>query len=334
MGAIDIAVIRALHLGDLLCTIPAIRALRLAGPRSRIVLIGLPWAGDFCARYPHYFDGFLPFPGWPGIPEGDRGDQAIRALREFHGAIPRPFDLLLQIHGDGTYMNDFAGTIPARVRGGFVPADAAEVPALHTRYPEALPEPLRVLSATVPLGVESEDASLELPVFDLDRREARALLAAAGAANQPYAVVHPGGRGDDRRWPVDGFASVVDALHARGLRVVVTGVSAERPIADALAAKVSGSRAFIDLVGRTSLGTMAALVDEAQVVVTNDTGTSHIAAARQTPSVVTFVGSDPARWAPLDRERHVPVGTGAQGAPLPAAVEVIGAALALVGAAA
>ena len=163
-------------------------------------------------------------------------------------------------------------------------------------------------------------------------RSTGALLAAGGVGAQPYVIVHPGGRGDDRRWPFERFAAVADALAAHGLRVVVTGSAVERPIADALASRAAVN--VVDVVGRTSLGVLAALVDGAQVVVTNDTGVSHVAAARRTPSVVVFVGSDPVRWAPIDRARHIALGRGVRGGPVPVTGEVIDAALSLVGAAA
>src|SRR5690606_34562089 len=63
----------------------------------------------------------------------------------------------------------------------------------------------------------------------------------------------------------------------------------------------------VNASGETSLGVAAALLERAALLVTNDTGISHLAAALGTPSVVVFLASDPERWAPLDRERHRPV---------------------------
>src|SRR5690606_13899994 len=89
-----IAVIRPLYLGDLLCAVPALRALRAAAPGVPITLIGLPWASEFAQRFNRYVDEFLAFPGWPGIPERE---PTRAALCSFYTAIrDRCFDLVLQ----------------------------------------------------------------------------------------------------------------------------------------------------------------------------------------------------------------------------------------------
>jgi len=79
-----IAVFRALQLGDMLCAIPAIRALRAAHPRAHITLLGLPWAQEWVQRYNRYFDAFIHFPGYPGLPEQEVD---VRRLPDFFTAM-------------------------------------------------------------------------------------------------------------------------------------------------------------------------------------------------------------------------------------------------------
>jgi ADP-heptose:LPS heptosyltransferase len=90
------------------------------------------------------------------------------------------------------------------------------------------------------------------------------------------------------------------------LQVVVTGTRDEAEIAAALAREAV--RPVVNLAGRTTLGALAVLLSQARLVVSNDTGVSHLAAALRVPSAVIFIASDPRRWAPQDRRLHRPVG--------------------------
>jgi ADP-heptose:LPS heptosyltransferase len=86
----------------------------------------------------------------------------------------------------------------------------------------------------------------------------------------------------------------------------LTGSAAEKELV--LAVSRAMKRTALDLSGRTTLGALAALLSQARLLICNDTGVSHLAAALCIPSVVIFLNSDAARWAPLNRELHRVVG--------------------------
>lgn len=295
-----IAVFRALQLGDMLCAVPALRALRTALPQAHIALIGLPWARDFVARFSAYLDEFIPFPGWPGLPE--RGED-VKAAPAFIAAMQaRRFDAAIQLHGAGTLTNPLTALFNARLHAGFYregewcPAAQGFMP-----FPAHGRESQRLLALTEHLGAAGRDV-LEFPLTDADAREASALVAANDIDPVRLAVVHVGARGRTRRWGAARFAAVIDALAQHGFHIALTGAASERALVDEV---VRATRARIkNLCGATSLGGLAALLKQARFLVCNDTGVSHIAAALRVPSVVVVMGSDPARWAPGDSRRH------------------------------
>lgn len=115
--------------------------------------------------------------------------------------------------------------------------------------------------------------------------------------------MHPGARLASRRWPLARYAQVARELHGAGWQVALTGTGAERPMIDEL--RQRANLPLPDLCGATTLGGLASLLRACRLLVCNDTGVSHLAAAVGAPSVVIACGSDARRWAPRDRRRHI-----------------------------
>lgn len=299
-GVERIAVFRALNLGDLLCSMPALRVLRQAFPRARIALIGLESAHSLVERFHHYLDELIVFPGLECFPEQRAREEE---LPEFYGRMrARRFDLALQMHGDGTRSNEVVRRLGARLEAGFVPDAALERPGRWLRWPEGRHEIHRYLALLEHLGVPAGHDRLEFPLTAGDRLAAARLLARAGLEPERTVILHPGARLASRRWPLERFVSVGRGLSAEGWRIAVTGSAAEAPLTRALAAGI-GARA-VDLCGATDLGQLAAMLERCRLLVCNDTGISHVAAAVGAASVVVASGSDVARWAPLDARLH------------------------------
>lgn len=288
----------------MLCAVPALRALRRAYPTAHIELIGLPECRWMIERFGRLLDALLLFPGFPGIPERPF---AATALERFVRSVRKaPFDLALQMHGSGRVSNAFTALLGARTAAGFY--DASRQHSYGPRffpYPERDAEVHRWLRLTAALGYPSEDDRLEFSVTDEDRAALGEHGALAALEGERIVCVHPGARDAARRWPVERFASVADALAEQGYRIVLTGTRAERAAADAVATAMK--RRALNVAGETSLGMLAALLERAALLLTNDTGASHLAAALRVPSVIVFLRADPERWAPLDLARHRPV---------------------------
>lgn len=298
----SVVVFRALHLGDMLCAVPALRALRAALPKARITLVGLPWARQFARRFHHYIDDFVAFPGHPLLPEQDMRQAELTPF--YAGLCARQFTLALQLHGNGAVSNEIVAGFGARAMAGYCEGKA--VATEHTvlfPYAEVGAEPDRLLRLVERLGASAAGDYLEFPLAQEDRQELEASGIAAGLVPGNYICVHPGARKRDKRWPPRRFAEVADRLAAEfGVGVVLTGSADEAELADEVASHML-ARA-VNAAAPVSVGAMAALMKNARLLVCNDTGVSHIAAGLRLQSVVIFSRADIARRAPLDRDRH------------------------------
>lgn len=299
LDARRIIILRALNLGDLLCAVPAFRALRRRFPDAEVTLIGLPWAEELVTRLP-CLDRLIPSPGFPSLPEvpyvPERTEAFLAQRRQ------ERYDLAIQLHGSGRTTNTIVAALGARVSVGFgQPGDprvTATVP-----WHEAESEVLRCLRPIAALGADTSDTAIEFPIRPEEHQRACALLGALPAPGGPVVGLHPGARDPRRRWPAERFAALGDGLVERcGARLVLTGSPEDVPLGQAIRQQMRTSP--LDLIGHSDLGTAAAVISRLDLLVTNDTGISHLAAATRTPSVVMFGVARPERWAPLDRSLH------------------------------
>lgn len=296
-----IVIFRALQLGDMLCSIPAIRALRHAYPNAEITLAGLPWAKSLLNRFPQYFDAFIHFPGYPGLPE-----QEVRPV-DFTAFLQEiqicKFDLALQMQGNGSIVNPMVELFNARFTVGFCTEnDYHPSNGLFLSYPNYGSEIERHLLLMQHLEIPPRGSFLEFPLTSKDEDDLRE----AGLKDIPrYVCVHPGSRGAWRQWATEYFADLADRCAENGLTVVLTGTNEEMNIVNEVKNKMKHDS--LVAAGKTSIGAAGVLIRDAVLLISNCTGVSHIASALKTPSLVISMDGEPERWAPLDKELHIVV---------------------------
>jgi ADP-heptose:LPS heptosyltransferase len=294
-----IAVFRALQLGDMLCAIPALRALHHAYPDAKITLFGLPWAKSLCERFPDYIQAYKHFPGYPGLPEQEVNS---KAFTQFLTEVQHEqYDFVIQMQGNGSIVNPMIELFAGKYTAGFcLKDDYCPNHNLFLQYPTGIHEIERHLALMNYLGIQSQGTQLEFPLYKKDHEEYNAL----DFSLQPkkYVCVHPGSRGAWRQWPVKNFAVLGNYCAENGFEIVLTGTKDELNIVDEVKSYLKTEP--IIAAGKTSLGAVAVLLKNAALLISNCTGVSHLAAAFETPSIVISMDGEPERWAPLNKNLH------------------------------
>ena len=284
-------VIKPSSLGDIVHALPTVAALRRRFPSAKITwLVKREWAAVLEGN--PYLDEVLALDlspkGWPS---------AIRAVRAGR------FDTVVDLQG--LLRSALLGWISgAPVRIGF--ANGREGSPWF--YTERVPVPSpsmhavdRYLLTAKYLGAdpgEVKPSEFSLPHDTQAETRVEVLLAAAGVqAGATLVAMNPSARWDTKRWPSESFAAVGDRLQQdEATRVVLIGGRDERPVGKQVMRAMQ--TAPIDLMGQTTLKELIALLRRARLLVTNDSGPMHLAAAVGTPVIALFGPTDPARPGP------------------------------------
>jgi len=302
----SILVVRLDHVGDVLMSTPAIAALRHAHPDARIDVLAAAWGKAALESSPHVDrvrEGIAPWyePGRGGRPSLAALARISAALREGGG-----YDWAFDFRGDPRvilfYLLPAAGRRFGFSRLGLERLLTDSLPYDRRRSMLDLCLDLVAAGGASPVG--------RRPVYRVSeaaRTRAQALLDEAELRG-PFAVIAPGANRAAARWGAEGFAGVATALRATGLRIVLVGRTADAAATRRVAETMSGEGT--DLTGRTGLDDLAAILERASVLVCNDSGSAHLAAAVDCPTVAVFGPTDPALTFPYaDGRRFVSVAT-------------------------
>ena len=299
-----ILVVKPSSFGDIIMTLPALALLRRTHPDAE-----LGWFVN--AEFAGLLDGHPLLARLHVWDRGRRGSIAgfvrgaislrhtLREVRALAYDVAYDFQGLLR-----------SGVIAKRsgapVRIGF--SDAREMSAAfytdkRTVPPNAVHAVDRYRALVDPQAADK--VAFPLAVDDAARAEAQALLGSLSLQpRERFLAVNPGARWPSKCWPPERFGAVARRLHDEtGLRTVCVGSASFRTEADAL--KNAAGDAVLDATGRTSLKGLAALLQKAQFLLTNDSGPMHLAVAVGTPVVALFGPTDPAKIGPYGTGHEV-----------------------------
>lgn len=277
-------------IGDAVMTTPAMAAVRASFPLAEVVVVANPLVSELFNPHAHC-DRVIVF-------DKKGKDHGLRGLMRFSIRLrEESFDLaiLFQNALEAALMA-FLARIPRRLgyrrdmRGPLlthgVPCGESERRLHHTAYY------MHVLRRN---GIEGGDGNLRLTCTDVESNWAHTVLQHGGT----WIAINPGASyGSAKRWFPDRFAAVADQLADNySARIVLTGGPGERDLGNDLAAAVKGP--CLNLVGKTSVRQMMAVLSQCRLMITNDSGPMHVAAALGVPVVALFGSTDHSTTSPL-----------------------------------
>lgn len=300
LAARNILAVRLDNIGDILMLGPALHAIKETSPEARITLLAspagataaplLPWIDDVIVWRPVWQDvgGRMPF-------DPAREYQLISLLAEHKFDAAIIFTSFSQTPHTPGYVCYLAG-IPLRA-GESKEFGGSTLSTELRGAPDGMHQVERNLRLVEQLGFVVRERQLVVAISDEARAAVPALLESAGLdPRQPYILLHPGASAKARRYPVERFGAVAHLLTQRGWPVLVTGTEREQAMIETVSQLAPQVKC---LMGGTSLTEYAALVEQATLVVCNDTLPMHLADAVGTPEVVLFSGTDyESQWRP------------------------------------
>jgi lipopolysaccharide heptosyltransferase II len=278
-------------LGDVILSTPSLRAIRRQFPKGRLTLVVGRAAYEVVARCPYLDDIIVHNPGRLG----KRLWSFLRLLARLRAGA---FDLSIDLQNSRkTHMLAWLAAVPVRIgyrrkygwllnRGVRLPR-VVLAPIAHQHY---------LLQHA---GISTDGEDLELWPSALEEQAAQRLLGESYADKSQHLVgLHPGGslRWKTKRWDLERWARLCDALGQRNIRVVITGSSCELGLGETLL-RLASSKPLV-VIGQTSLMELACLIKRCDTFVTHDSSPLHLAASMRTPTIALFGPTDPKRHLP------------------------------------
>jgi heptosyltransferase-1 len=293
---LKILIVKLSSLGDVVHALPVLRMLKRQRPGSEIFWWIESSLAPLLEGDPDLSGLFLfQRKGWPRPDWWKAAGSTLRAVRE------QRFDFVLDLQGLSrsalfAWLANGQTTIGLdNAREGNREGAQIFYDVLAPRSPPGTLAPERYLSVLKVLGMKPDWNFEWFP----DRPQAAALVRQQICIRQGrWVMLLPGARWDNKRWPVEFFAQVVRQLaeENKDLNFAILGSGADRPLAE----NISRSKPdrCLDLTGRTSLPEMVEWLRCADLVIANDTGPLHVAAALGRPVVAIYGPSDPLHTGP------------------------------------
>jgi len=307
----NVLVINMTRLGDLLQSQPTVAGLKAQGHR-----VGLACLDNFApaASLMQGLDGLFPIPGARLLARLDRDWRlALAAYREALDRVRREFapDLVVNLTPSEPARLMAMGFGAAETRGfalddhGFNADTSAWAAFLQLAASSRGASPFNIvdifrriagLSGAPGKDGESGDGgfglrgpSAQARTESLERLQSLLPGGLNGAPPQGYVALQLGASEDRRRWPVARFAQVAQGLAEAGHVPVLVGTAQEKNLGQRLRAQITTP--VIDLMGETDLPGLAAILTHCRLLITNDTGTMHLAAGLGVPCLAIFLAT-------------------------------------------